>query len=65
VKPGSSRDIHVKRDANSPIRYRAEPGVVGRIEKCDGNWCKFGVGKREGYIAQGDLWGVGEGEAID
>ena len=29
IKPGNPRDIHVKRDANSPVRYRAEAGVVG------------------------------------
>ncbi|MCL6740775.1 SH3 domain-containing protein [Sphingomonas sp. RB56-2] len=65
IKPGGPRDIHAKRDANSPVRYRAEAGVVGRIEKCDGSWCKLQVGKREGFIAQGDLWGTGESELID
>ena len=65
VKPGGPRDIRVKRDPNSPIRYRAEAGVVGRIEKCDGRWCRIEVGKREGYIAQADVWGVGEGETFE
>ena len=65
IKPGNPRDIHVKRDANSPVRYRAEAGVVGRIEKCDGSWCKIQIGKREGYIAEGEVWGVGEGETFD
>ena len=65
VKSGAPRAIHVKRNANSPIRYHAEAGVVGRIEKCDGSWCKVQVGKRQGYVAQGDIWGVGEGEIID
>ena len=65
VKPGGPRDIHVKRDANSPARYRVEHGVVGRIEKCDGRWCKFEVGKRQGYIAQDDIWGIGVGETLD
>ncbi len=65
VKPGGPRAIHVKRDANSPVRYRAEPGVVGRIAQCDGSWCKIEVGKRKGWIAQGELWGVAAGETID
>lgn len=65
VKPGSPRNIHVKRDANSPVRYHAEAGVVGRIEKCDGSWCKILIGKREGFILQGDIWGVGDRENID
>ena len=65
VKPGSPRDIHVRAQANAPVRYRAEAGVVGRIEQCDGSWCHIQVGKREGYIAQTDIWGVGDGEAFD
>ena len=65
VKPGGARDIHVKPDPNAAVRYRAEPGVVGRIEQCDGKFCQFQVGKRKGWIAQGDVWGVGEGEVLD
>jgi len=65
VKAGAPRDIRVKPDASAPVRYRAEAGVVGRIEKCDGNWCKININKREGFIAQADLWGVGPGEVLD
>jgi len=65
VKPGEPRDIHVRADASAPVRYRAEAGVVGRIEQCDGNWCEIKIGKREGYIAQADIWGVGEGEVFE
>jgi SH3-like domain-containing protein len=65
VKPGEPRDIHVRADANAPVRYRAEAGVVGRVEQCDGSFCQIKIGKREGWIAQTDIWGVGEGEVLD
>ena len=65
VKPGEPRDIRIKPDPGAPVRYRAEPGVVGRIEQCDGSWCQFKVGKREGYIAQAEVWGVSDKEAFD
>ena len=65
VKPGAPRDIRTKPAANAPVRYRAEHGVVGRIEQCDGRWCHIQVGGREGYIAQGDLWGLSEAETFD
>ena len=65
VKPGEARDIHVRADSNAPVRYRAEAGVVGRIEQCDGRWCQIKIGKREGWIAQADIWGVGESEVLD
>ena len=65
VKPGQPRPIHLEASASSSIRYRAEPGVVGRIEKCRNGWCRIAVGKREGFIRSTDIWGVGEGEVID
>jgi SH3-like domain-containing protein len=65
VKPGEPRDIRVKPEAGAPVRYREEHGVVGRIEQCDGRWCQIRIGKREGWIAQGDIWGVGDGEVLD
>ena len=65
VRPGQPRSIHSKPDANSPVRYRAEHGVVGRLEKCDGTWCRIQIGQRQGWIAQGDLRGVSDGEAFE
>ena len=46
-------------------RYRAEPGVVGRIDKCGNGWCRIEIGKRDGYIRTSDIWGVGENEVVD
>jgi SH3-like domain-containing protein len=65
VKPGQPRDVRVKPEAGAPVRYRAEAGVVGRIERCDGSFCQFQVGKRKGYIAQADIWGVSDREVLD
>ena len=65
VKPGTPRPIYEKRDRASRAAYLAEPGVVGRVEQCDGVWCKFSVGKRNGWIAQGDVYGVVAGERAD
>ena len=65
VKSGEPRSIHVKPNANSSVRYRAEPGVVARLEQCDGNWCKIHIGPRDGWIAQDALWGTGPGEVVE
>ena len=65
VKPGQPRPIHEKRDRTSRVAYLAEPGVVGRIEDCDGDWCKFSIGKRAGWIAQVDVYGVEPEEQVD
>lgn len=65
VKPGSLRDMRVKPAADAPVRFRAEPGVVGRIEQCDGTWCQLTVGGRSGFIRQSDLHGLSDGERVD
>ena len=64
-KPGEPRAIHLEASDSSRVRYRAEPGVIGRVEKCASGWCQIKVGKREGYIRTGDVWGVSDGEVID
>lgn len=63
-------DIHEAADGASRVVYRVEPGAVGRIAECDGNWCRisFVVGRKQrggGWIVQGVLWGVDEGEVIE
>ena len=65
VKPGEPRAIHEKPTDASRVSYLAEAGVVGKIERCDGEWCNFSAGKRAGWIAQGDIYGVSESEQVD
>jgi SH3-like domain-containing protein len=65
VKPGEPRPMLAEPSEGAKLRFRAEAGVVGRIEKCRDGWCRFTVGKREGYLRTGDLWGVAAGEVVD
>lgn len=51
-------------DEATPIRFRAAPGVVGRVSRCAGGWCRFEVRGRAGYIRIDRLWGVATGETI-
>jgi SH3-like domain-containing protein len=48
-KPGAGR-----------LMWRAEPGVVGRIGKCESGWCKFEVAGRSAWIRADAVWGEGE-----
>ena len=65
VKKGEPRPIYAEPSETSRLRYRAEAGVVGSIEKCSNGWCRITVGKREGHIRTTDIWGVAEGEVVD
>ena len=33
------RPLHEAANEGSPVRYLAEPGVVGRLSECSGGWC--------------------------
>jgi SH3-like domain-containing protein len=65
VKAGAPRPLYDKPDEHSQLLYRAEAGVVGRISKCDGSWCRFDAQGRQAYIREDQLWGVDPNERID
>ena len=65
VTGDAPRPMHADPDASSPIRYRAEPGVVGRIAGCARGWCGLDVGGRRGFIRTEHVWGVDPGEEVD
>ncbi len=42
-----------------------EPGVVGTIKSCDGEWCEMSFAGRTGFIQQKEVWGAYPGEFVD
>lgn len=61
---GSIAEMRAAPSFNAHINWRAAPGVVGRISKCDNGWCWFDVKGRGGYIEQSHIWGVEPGETV-
>ena len=51
-------------DRSSRLLWKAAPGVVGRLDKCERGWCEIEIGRRDGYIEIGDIWGVDLGEQV-
>jgi SH3-like domain-containing protein len=45
---------------DSALRWKVEPGVVGKLGDCESGWCEFDVHGRKGYVRQDRLWGPGE-----
>lgn len=64
VKDGV-QPMRARPDANAPIVWRAEPGVVGRLRKCRDGWCDFDVKGRRGWIEAARLWGVAPEEEME
>ncbi|MEQ8698484.1 MAG: SH3 domain-containing protein [Bauldia litoralis] len=59
--------LHVLRaepsDTAAPV-VRVEPTVIGELERCQGAWCRLGVGRHTGWLRRRDLWGVYPGETV-
>jgi SH3-like domain-containing protein len=49
--------MHLSPEADAPVAYRAEPGVVGRLSECADGWCLFDVRGRTGYVRTTAIWG--------
>jgi len=64
VRGDGPRPLREAPDEGSPVRFRAEPGVVGRLSRCAGGWCNLDVGGRGGFIRIDQLWGVDPNETI-
>lgn len=41
-----------------------EPGAIGGIKSCDGEWCELSFGGREGWLPQSLVWGAYPGETF-
>ncbi len=52
-------------DPTSPLRAMLEPGVLGTIKRCNGQWCRFAGDSFDGWIEQRRLWGVYPNEKIE
>ncbi|QHQ37405.1 SH3 domain-containing protein [Algicella marina] len=50
---------------SAEVLARAELGVVARLGKCVPAWCEVKAGGYRGWIAKGEIWGVGAGEIRD
>jgi SH3-like domain-containing protein len=64
VRRGEPRPLREAPDEASPVRFRAEAGVVGRVSRCAGGWCRFDVHGRGGYVRIDQIWGVDPDETV-
>lgn len=57
--------LYAKADKSSAVVIKAEPGVIGAVKSCDGQWCLLDISRNRGFIRQNLLWGVYPHEVID
>jgi SH3-like domain-containing protein len=57
--------LYDKPDSRGDIVARLQPGVLGAVKQCSGNWCHVAGTGFDGWIVQDRLWGVYPNEKID
>jgi SH3-like domain-containing protein len=58
VVVGTVRDLHRSASAGSRVILRAEPGVIGHLHSCSGDWCLVEIQSERGWIGRDEIWGV-------
>ena len=63
-KNKTSVPLYAKDSTTSRVIAELEPGVLGSVQECDGEWCKLSIADYSGYVEQTRLWGVYRGEEV-
>jgi SH3-like domain-containing protein len=64
VRGGEPVEMRDAPGGSGKLLWRAAPGVVGRISRCEAGWCRFDVKGQAGFVAVEGLWGVEPGERV-
>ncbi len=64
---GKTATIAMRAEATAAAATVAEiePGAIGTVSRCDGQWCRMTFSGRDGYVEQGLVWGVYPDETFD
>jgi SH3-like domain-containing protein len=57
--------LYEQADPKSDLRATLEPGVLGAVKRCNGQWCRLTGEGFDGWIEQDRLWGVYPNEKIE
>ena len=64
-KKGEMLKLFAKADQSSETLALVQPSVIANIRSCDGAWCRIKGDSFDGYIEQGNLWGVYPQEKVE
>ena len=65
TKGQPSVPLQSNRSVGSGVVAQLQPGVLGDVVACDGQWCELSVNNFSGYVQQEKLWGVYRNETIE
>ena len=56
--------LYAKPDDKAAIVAHLEPGVIGTVKACDGEWCQMTFDGHTGWLNQTLVWGAYPGEQV-
>ena len=64
---GKKLEIPLRASPGEDARVVAklQPGVMGTVKACNGEWCRMNFDGHDGWIEQALVWGVYPGEAVE
>lgn len=65
VITGELRTIRERPSASAAAVAQAEPGVMGRLVSCKGEWCEVEVQGYHGWLERAGFWGVYPKEEVE
>jgi SH3-like domain-containing protein len=57
--------LYYSADAQSDVVARLQPGVLGTVKRCNGQWCRLAGNGFDGWVRQDKLWGVYPNEKVE
>ncbi len=63
-RPNEIRPLLRQPEAGAPAIARVEPGVVGELLACQGEWCRMDAGGHRGWLPRAQIWGVYPNETV-
>lgn len=61
---GGRINLFYEPDKDSGVVAMVEPGVMGSIKSCNGQWCEMTFDGHTGWLSQSLVWGAYPGEKI-
>jgi SH3-like domain-containing protein len=65
AKDRSAVPLYSRRSTGAGVVAELQPGVLGDVVSCDGDWCEIGVGSYTGFVQQELVWGAYKGEVVN
>ena len=65
VITGERRALRSDPSLQADIASLIDPGVFGRLEKCEEDWCLVEIGNESGWLQRFEFWGVYPQEALE